>query len=158
MFRILGEILWDDRVIELVCFLPALRDTEIKIFSKGRYRTVFRIFPIRQPQPHGDRLSRLDRECIVRRCLGSCPLGIYGLLLAGHDVLVDPVLDVRSAILDAEQPLQIGFVFGKEQLWRAFAMQPAPSLVRVVEFDHWICFGLSGLAQNRTLVNLVTVP
>ena len=43
-----------------------------------------------------------------------CVFRVYRFLGAVHDVIVDAVLDIRSAILDSKQPMGVGFVLGEQ--------------------------------------------
>ena len=62
-------------------------------------------------------------------------VGIHRFLCAMHDVVVDAVFDVRSAVLDAKQPLGIGLILREKEFWRAFAMQPAVARLVMIQFD-----------------------
>ena len=55
---------------------------------------------------------------------------------AVHDVVVNAVFDVGSAVVDSPQAMRIGFVLGEEQLRRAFAMQPAVAGLVMIKFNH----------------------
>ena len=59
-------------------------------------------------------LSRPHLELIVRGGLGSLQPRIYGFLFACDDEIVDPVLDIRSRVRRAEDPLIIGLVLREE--------------------------------------------
>ena len=78
--------------------------------------------------------------------------GVDGFLGAVHDVVVDAVLDVGSAILNSKEPPDIGLVLGEQQLWRTFAVEPTvaglsftlPSFILLtkVQLDHRVGGGL----------------
>ena len=72
-----------------------------------------------------DGLARANRELVVSCGFRAGMVGIHRFRCAMHDVVVDAVFDVRSAVLDTKQPLRIGLVLGEKQFWRAFTMQPA---------------------------------
>ena len=57
---------------------------------------------------------------------------------AVHDVVVNAVFDIGSAVVDSKQAMRIGFVLGEEQLRRAFAMQPAVAGLVMIQFDRWV--------------------
>jgi hypothetical protein len=59
----------------------------------------------------------------MRGCLGPRLVGVDGVLYAGHDMIVDPILDIRRRIGCAEQPLVVRVVFGEQQLRISVAMQ-----------------------------------
>ena len=40
---------------------------------------------------------------------------IHGVLLTQHDIVVDPILDVRSPVGDSEKSLGVGFVLGEKK-------------------------------------------
>src|SRR5246500_3798241 len=87
---------------------------------------------------------------------GSFRANVFGIdcfLDTVNDMIVDPVFDEASDILNSKHPSSIRLVFGKEKFRRAFTMKPASiglSLVhwRKVQFDDGIGRG-TRLAQPR---------
>ena len=67
-----------------------------------------------QPQSNHHRLARTNREPVVRRCLRSGVLRIDGFSDPIHDIVIDPVFYVGSAILRSEQALGVGLVFREQ--------------------------------------------
>ena len=73
-------------------------------------------------------------------------LRVDGAVLAIHDVVVDPVLDVRCPVLDSPESFRVSLILGKQQFRRAFRDQPAPAVLRVLHLDHFgslnsVCLG-----------------
>src|ERR1700688_3796134 len=50
-----------------------------------------------------------------------------------HDMVVDPVLDEASEILNSKQPSSIRLVLGKEKFRKAFTMEPTGIGLRLVQ-------------------------
>ena len=128
------EVLRNHCGVELVSFVLAEREGFVEA-GKGVFALEIRIG---KAEADDGGLAGADRELVVSGGLGAGVFGIYRILGAVHDVIVDAILDIRSAVLDSKQPPGVGFVLGEQQLWRAFAMQPAIAGLIVVEFDHRI--------------------
>ena len=64
----------------------------------------------------------VDCELVMRRGFGAGVLRIHSIFGALHDVIVDAIFHVGRAVLDAEQPLRVGFVLGEEQFGRSLAI------------------------------------
>src|SRR5215475_10029512 len=64
-------------------------------------------------------------QVVVRRGFCSRLCRIHRDFRTMHDVVIDSILHVRSVVLNAEYPREVGLVFGKQELWRTLAMQPA---------------------------------
>src|SRR4051812_6784147 len=60
---------------------------------------------------------------------------IYRADLSVNDEVVDAVLDERRAVLSAEQPLGVGFVFGKQPRWLAIAIKIAIAQVSRIRMN-----------------------
>ena len=59
----------------------------------------------------------------MRRRLGADPLGIDRILLAVHDVAVDPIFDVRAAVGRSEDTLRVGLILSEQQRDISLAVQ-----------------------------------
>ena len=59
------------------------------------------------------------------RCLGAVQFGVDGVLVPVNDGLNDAVLTVWLLIRLIEGPLGIGFIFGEQQISRAFTVEEA---------------------------------
>ena len=59
------------------------------------------------------------------RGLGPFLLRVHRVLLAVDDVVVDAVLDVGTAVGNAEDALRVGFVLGEQQRRVAVAVEVA---------------------------------
>jgi len=61
-----------------------------------------------------------------------------GLTVQGgavHDVVVDPVLDVRRSICRPEESLQVRFVFGEQKLGTTVALEQTLSEFVMLKFN-----------------------
>src|SRR5579859_1900252 len=87
-------------------------------------------------------------------CLRANKFGVDRFLDTVHDMVVNPVFDEASEILNSKQPSSIRLVFGKEKFRRAFTMEPAgiglsPVHWGKVQFDDGIGSG-ARFVQLRT--------
>src|SRR6516165_946393 len=106
------------RPIKLVGLAPARLYDLIKFLAKRvpRYR-------VAKPQADDSGLASRDLELIVRRRLGPNLGRIDGLLPAGHNIVVDAILDVGRCVWTAKDPLVVRVVFGEQQARITIAMQ-----------------------------------
>ena len=99
----------------------------------------------RQPDDGG--FAGANVELIVRGGLGPRLARVDGLLPARHDIVVDPVLDIRRRVGCAEQPLVVRVVFGEQQLRISVAMQQEAAELGMRRFDR-DCVLLRHLSQG----------
>ena len=118
------------RLIERVGLVPALLDDLIELAAEG--------IPggsVAQPQPDDGGFAGAHVELIVRGGLGPRLVRVDGLLPARHDIIVDPILDIRRRVGCAEQPLVVRVVFGEQQLRISVAMQQEAAELGMRRFD-----------------------
>src|SRR5258708_36452357 len=115
------KVLRNHRAIELVGF--SLADGK-SLVEAGKRVLAFEI-GVSQAQADDDCLARTNRQLVVGCGLCAGMLRIDRIRGAMNDVVVNAILHVGRTVLDSEQSAGIGFVLGKEQLRRAFTMQPA---------------------------------
>ena len=145
--RIGREILRNHRGIELVGF--ALAECK-NLIEAGKSVLAFEI-GVGEAETDNDRLARANCELVVSCGLRASMVGIHRVRCAMHDVVVDAVFDVRSAVLDSKQPLSVGLILGEEEFWRAFTMQPAIAGLFMIQFDHRVR-GRTCLMQLRPTI------
>src|SRR6185369_1427948 len=90
---------------------------------------------VRETQAKDLALSGPDSYRIVRRCLCSCPVRIYGAVIAVHDVVVDSVFYVGRGIRRSEQTLIVRLVLCKEKLRIAVAIEEPRFQLRLRRLD-----------------------
>ena len=111
--------------VELVGLPPAIGHDRVERRAEGTGVAGARRRRCGIGQPQADHLRRpgADRERIVRRGLRPRLPGIHRLPLAVHDVVVDPVLDVRGRVRPVAEALGVGLVLGEEPLGRAVGVE-----------------------------------
>ena len=124
----------DDACVELVGFLvaepervrkgTAERRGALPVFLSERPRSA-----ITQTQPNHLTCARLDRHAVMGCGLRPFMLRVYGIPLAVDNVVVDAVLDIRTAIGNAEDALRVSFVFREQKCRIAVAIQDSALLV-----------------------------
>ena len=72
----------------------------------------------------------------MRSGLGSCTVRVDGFVPARHDIVVDPVFDIRRPIGSAEDPLVIGVVIGEQRGRITRAIQKIVAQLRVGRGDN----------------------
>ena len=77
----------------------------------------------------------LNGHVIMHSSLRPFLLRIDGVFLAMDNVVVDAVLDIMSAIGNAEDALRVGLVFREEERRRPFAVKVAFAQFRMDRFD-----------------------
>ncbi len=118
-----------DSTIEIVRIGDAALENLIEALERGRRRRR------REPRAHRLAAAARDVEHIVRRGLGSLPLGIHRRAVARGDEGMECVLDVGRPIGLIPEPLCVGFVLGKEQLRLALAGQRVFGEIHMRRFD-----------------------
>src|SRR5579871_7039399 len=91
-------------------------------------------------------------ELVMSRGLSPGLPAVHPIELPVYDKIVNAVFHVITRIWRSEEPDAVRFVFGKQDLRRAIASQPAPSKRGVVQFDH------AGAIHSRAQVWLVGIP
>ena len=136
----------DDRGVELVGFRLAIVHDGVESAAESPVaRLRARSGWGRQPKPQHLRLAGGHRHRIQRRRLGAGAFGIHRLLAAVHDVRVERILHVRSAISSLVEALVVGFVFREEQARRTIGVQ-----VQVAQFGVRSRRSYSGSAPSST--------
>src|SRR5574341_834823 len=112
--------------VELVGFVNAIGENLLELpaqESGGRWPVAKRL--ISQSQTNSRRLTRGNRQFVIRPGLGPFGFGIHCLLIAMDDIIVNAILCVTRSVCEIEEPPCVGIVFSEQQFGRAFTVQPA---------------------------------
>ena len=73
----------------------------------------------------------------MRRGFGAHLLGVYRFPGAVHDVIVNAVFDTGRAVLDAVEPLPVGFILREQQLGLSLAIEHPLAIVMLSPTYIW---------------------
>src|SRR5262250_1830351 len=85
----------------------------------------------------------------MRRDLGSLLLRVHSLFAAMDNIVIDAVLDIRTAVGNAEDALGVGFIFGEKQGRVAVAVEVSFSQFGGCCFDDIPTLGPRNQLQRR---------
>src|SRR5260370_27798134 len=90
---------------------------------------------IAEAKSHGCSLTSADLQLVMHGGFGAHRFGGDRLLDPMNDVVVDAILHAPAGALHSKQALEIGFIFGEHQPWRAVILKPAFAPAHVVQFN-----------------------
>src|SRR5262249_16106687 len=114
------ESRWHARRIEGVCFTDALRQSMIKVSSKGDCGSLA-LSVETQSEMHFAPGWHVDT--VIKGRLGTAGARIHRRGLATHHVGIKGIFDVGSGVRKAKEPLGIRSILGKQTPWSITARQ-----------------------------------
>src|SRR5688572_30156468 len=125
-------ILWNDRSIELLRFVAALRH---KLIEFSIERLTRRRRKIAETEPSREACAWLQYRRIMRCRFGSRRVGTYAVQSFVNQVVVDAVFYEASGVLGIEQTAVIGFILREQQLGIFLTVKTAFAVIIVIQVN-----------------------
>src|SRR6185437_9844578 len=91
---------------------------------------------LREFQLYDCALACGDLQIVVNGSFGSGLLRIQAMAMALDEEIVDRILLIEAAIGHSEQPAQVAFILGEQELRRTCRIEPALAVLRVIDAHH----------------------
>src|ERR1700722_7511522 len=98
VLRVCREIPRNDRCVKFIGLASPERECCVEVVKRVRSSEV----RVGKSHPYHDRLTRTERQFVMGGCFGANMFGVDRFLGTLHDMVVDPVFDEASEILNSK--------------------------------------------------------